>query len=154
LSPGNAIAHERNFLAPDIYNFTLGLQHNVGFDTVLDVRYVGTLVRHLTVQRNINQLPYGERFLASSIDPPTNRPLPDNFLRPYPGLGNITYREGSGSSNYHALQVKADRRLSQGLQFGVAYTYSKTMDYGNFRQTLPTYQDHKWLYGKSDFDQT
>jgi hypothetical protein len=154
LSPGNAISHDRNFKAPGIYNMTLGVQHNVGFGTVLDVRYVGTLVRNLTVQRNINELPYGTRFLPSSLDPTTNRPLPDNFLRPYPGFGNIEYREGSGSSNYHALQVKADHRLADGLQFGVAYTFSKTMDYGNFRQSMPTYLDHRRNYGKSDFDQT
>jgi hypothetical protein len=154
LSPGNAISHDRNFKAPGIYNMSLGIQHNVGFGTVLDVRYVGTLVRNLTVQRNINLLPFGTRFLPSSLDPTTNRPLPDNFLRPYPGFGNIEYREGSGSSNYHALQVKADRRLSNGLQFGLSYTFSKTMDYGNFRQALPTYLDHSRNYGKSDFDQT
>ena len=133
---------------------SLGVQNNIGFGTVLDVRYVGTLVRNLTVQRNINLLPFGTRFLPSSIDPTTNRPLPDNFLRPYPGFGNIEYREGAGSSNYHALQAKVDRRLNNGLQFGLAYTFSKTMDYANFRELLPTYMDHSRNYGKSTFDQT
>ena len=44
------------------------------------------------MSQNLNQLPYGERFLASSQDPTLpGKPLADNFLRPYVGLGSITY---------------------------------------------------------------
>jgi hypothetical protein len=68
-----------------------------------------------------------------------------------PGYNGITYRESSGSSNYHSLQATANKRYSNGLQFGVAYTFSKTMDYAN----LPTYRSFReWSYGKADFDQT
>ena len=151
LSPGNATAHDRYLKAPDFYNITFGIQQNIGFSTVLDVKYVSALGRNLAQTRNINQLPYGVRFLPQSQDPTTGRPLPDNFLRPMPGYGGITYRESSGSSNYHALQATANRRYSNGLQFGVAYTYSKTMDFSG----LPTYRSFRqWSYGKADFDQT
>lgn len=45
----------------------------------------------------------------------------------------------------------ANRRYTNGLQFGVAYTFSKAMDYAN----LPTYRSFReWSYGKADFDQT
>jgi hypothetical protein len=152
LSPGNAIAHDRYLKAPDYYNISLGIQQNIGFGTVLDVKYVSTLGRNLSQSRNINQLPYGIRFLPSSQDPTRpGSPLTDPFLRPMPGYGNIDYRESSGSSNYHALQVSANRRYANGLQAGVAYTYSKTMDYTG----LPVYRDFRqWSYGKADFDQT
>jgi hypothetical protein len=153
LSPGSAIAHDRYLKAPDYYNLSLGVQQNIGFGTVLDVKYVSTLGRNISQTRNLNQLPYGVRFLPSSQDPsrPAGTPLTDNFLRPMPGYGNIDYREASGSSNYHALQVSANRRYANGLQAGVAYTYSKTMDYTG----LPVYRDFRqWSYGKADFDQT
>jgi hypothetical protein len=32
-----------------------------------------------------------------------------------------------GTANYNSLQVSARRRLSHGLQFGAAYTFSKAL---------------------------
>ena len=92
LSPGTATGHDRYMKAPDYYNLSLGVQQNVGFGTVLDVKYVSTLGRNLSQTRNINQLPYGVRFLPSSQDPsrPAGTPLTDNFLRPMPGYGSST----------------------------------------------------------------
>ncbi len=159
LSPGGATGHDRFLKAPDFYNISLGVQQNLGFSTVLDVKYVSTLGRNLATSRDINRVPYGARFLPQNRDPtktfnpanPASSALPDSFFRPYPGYGGITYRESSGSSNYHSLQATANRRYSHGLQFGIAYTFSKAMDYAN----LPTYRSFReWSYGKTDFDQT
>jgi hypothetical protein len=36
-----------------------------------------------------------------------------NALRPYLGHGSISYRESSGSSVYHSMQVSFNRRLSR-----------------------------------------
>ena len=85
-----------------------------------------------------------------------SKALPADFLRPYPGYGNITYYENGGLSNYNALQVAVNRRFTRGLQFGVAYTYSKTMDYTDGdRDVLATYQPLRiWNYGPAQFDQT
>jgi hypothetical protein len=159
LAPGNATGHDRFLKAPDYYNISLGVQQNLGFSTVLDVKYVSTLGRNLSQTRDINRVPYGARFLPQNQDPsktfnpanPAASVLPDSFFRPYPGYNSINYRESSGSSNYHSLQVTANRRYSHGLQFGVAYTFSKSMEYAN----LPTYRSFReWSYAKSDFDQT
>jgi len=54
-------------------------------------------------------------------------------LRPFPQYtreANFQMRdlmEGLGMSNYHALQVQARKRFSQGLSFLVSYTWSKTL---------------------------
>ena len=84
-------------------------------------------IRSLTV--DINGRPYGYAYQPSSLDP-TNvaggqaQPLPDDFLRPYQGLGRIQQREFAGYSDYHALQFSVNRRRSSdGLSFGAAYTY-------------------------------
>ena len=158
LFPGNVAALEKDFKPASVYNYSLGVQQDLGFGTILDVKYVGTQSRHLIENRNLNTLPYGVRFLPQSIDTTTttNSPLPDNFLRPYPGYGNITYVENSGFSNYNALQVTANRRFSSRLQFGVAYTYSKSMDLASADGgALPIYRPYNvWLYGKSTYDQT
>lgn len=47
-------------------------------------------------------------------------------LRPYPQYGNITNRlESQGQSIYHAGKLDIQRRFSQGIQFGLSYTYAK-----------------------------
>jgi hypothetical protein len=47
-------------------------------------------------------------------------------LRPFPQYRNINNQlESQGRSWYNAMQVKLDRRFSQGIQFGAAYTFSK-----------------------------
>ena len=82
---------------PSVYNFSLGIQRRLGFNTVLDVAYVGALGRHLLDLRNLNTLPYGYRFLASSQDSTTGKPLADNYLMPYRGYSSVTIDEFASS---------------------------------------------------------
>ena len=143
---------------PTVMNFSLSVQRNIGFKTILDVGYVGSLGRHLLWQRDINAIPLGATFDPANRDTSqtTNVPLPNNFLRPIRGYAAINIREFASSSNYHSMQVKVDRRMSKTLQFGGAWTWSKSLDYnsvdGNNVTTLAPIR--VWNYGLSDFDRT
>ena len=130
LSPSSVFALQTDYQPPAVYNWSLGIQRNIGFGTVLDVAYVGSVARHLLQRRNLNALPYGTNFLPSSIDPTLtgNRPLPSNFLRPTKGYGDINYIEFASSSNYHSLQVQVNRRFKRDLTYGLSWTWSKTLD--------------------------
>ena len=141
---------------PTVYRWSLGLQRDIGRGTIVELDYVGSTSRHLRQNRSINTLAPGVRFLPSSLDPTTNRPLPDNFLRPYPGFAGIGYIEDSGYANYNALQVAVNRRYASGLQYGIAYTWSKAMGISdNDGGSLPIYRDYRtYLYGKLGYDQT
>jgi hypothetical protein len=151
-------AVERDPHAPTVYSYSLAIEQNIGFRTILDVNYVGSQSRHLIQNRNLNTVPYGARFAPENADltTPTKSPLPDSFLRPFPGFGNLTYVENSGYANYNALQVTANRRFATHLQFGVAYTWSKSMDLtSGDGGGLPIYRPYRvWTYGKSTYDQT
>jgi hypothetical protein len=71
-----------------------------------DVAYVGSLGRHVLQTRNLNALPYGTRFLPSSIDPTTGSSLPEAFLRRYRGYLDILQTEFDGSAGRtHTLVV-------------------------------------------------
>src|SRR5258707_12896254 len=53
-------------------------------------------------------------------------------LRSWPQYHQINWRYfPDGKSHYNALQVSFDRRMSNGLQFRVAYTYSRLMNNGS-----------------------
>jgi hypothetical protein len=159
VSPAGVFGIQRDYDSPAVYNFSLGVQRDIGYHTVLDVAYVGSLARHLLQRRSINSVAYGQRFLPASIDPTVSggtTPLPDNFLRPYKGYGDINYIEFNSNSNYHALQVQANRRISTSLAFGVAYTWSKAMDLvdGNNNNVNPFINPRIRNYGKAGFDRT
>lgn len=141
---------------PTVYNYSIGIQREIGFKTVLDVAYVGALGRHLLQERNLNTLPYGTHFLASSQDSTTGKPLPDTYLEPYSGYSSIQYDEFASSSNYHSMQVQLNRRFAHGLQLGGSWTWSKSMDFvsNDFAAVAVVTPIRIWNYGKSDFDRT
>jgi len=145
---------QANGKRPVFYNSSLGIQRSLGFSTVLDVAYVGTLGRHLGQTIDLNALPPGTRFLAANQDPTNGKPLSDNFLRPYRGLGSIPFSEFSGGSNYNSLQVSLTRRFTRGLSFGAAYTWSKALDYGDTTGTaVANFAPlHAYNYGLAGFD--
>lgn len=155
-SPANVSGQESSTNLPTVYNWSFGVQQDVGFGTVVDVAYVGSAGRHLIHSRNLNATPYGTNMLPSSADSTTGRPLPVNFLRPYRGYGDISYRELAGTSNFHSLQTQANRRFARSFVFGGTWTWSKFMNYSDedFGSVNPLLNYKRWNYGKSGFDRT
>jgi hypothetical protein len=157
LFPVSVFGLSRSGEVPTVMNWSFGIQQNVGAGTVLDVAYVGSVARHLMVNRNINLTAYGANFLPENQDPTTpGRPLPVNFFRPYPGYDAINFREFSSTSNYHSMQVQVNRRFARTLQYGVSWTWSKAMDFvdGNFGSVAVHAPLRAWNYGKAGFDRT
>ena len=139
---------------PVFYNSSLGIQRKIGFQTVVDVAYVGTLGRHLGQQIDLNALSPGIRFRSTSVDPTTGKALADSFLRRYIGLGSIPFIEFEGTSNYNALQVQVTRRFTRGLEFGVNYTWSKALDFSDTTTAgVANFAPiHAYNYGLAGFD--
>ena len=153
--PSNITGKDFTGNVPTTYSSSLGVQRDLGWGTVLDVAGVSVLGRHILAAEQLNNLPYGQRFLASSLDPTTGKPLPDNLLRPIPGYGTITYTEYTGSSNYYGLQTQVTRRFAHGVQFGGAWTWSKALDYGGEYGAYAQYASRRvWNYGESSTDRT
>ncbi|HZO53899.1 MAG TPA: TonB-dependent receptor [Bryobacteraceae bacterium] len=156
-TPPTVIAWDREMKAPTVMNMSLSVQRQIGFGTVADVGYVGSLGRHLWWERSLADVPLGARFDPRNADPSNTRvPLPDVFLRPIPGYADIGLREASATSNYHSLQVAANRRFARSLEFGAAWTWSKAMDYVDGDQTRITtvVSPRIWNYGLAGFDRT
>jgi hypothetical protein len=91
---------------------------------------------------------------ADSRKSTTGSPLPDNYLRPYLGMGSINMRTFDGTSNYHGLQVALNRRMTRGIQYGASYTWSKSLgvsdgDFGGLSYYFPARQRN---YGPLGYD--
>ncbi len=107
------------FKVPSYQDFNFSVEQEILPNTVFEIAYVGTLGRHLLGDVDINQVPLSERVANPTVDA--------NAIRPYPGYSEITTRAPLFISNYNSLQVSLNRRVSNGLTLGIAYTWSKNL---------------------------
>ena len=135
-----------------IQSWNLNVQREVRQGLAVTVGYYGSKGTHLRLSRNLNQT-----FLNAALNPV--RPFPalsaSSPIAPGVPLLNITFREGTGNSNYNALWVTANKRMGRGLQFNASYTFSKSIDYNSQSSQGVTVQDSYNLRGDrglSDFD--
>jgi len=138
-------SQSRNFKNPEAWNWNVTFEREFLFNTLLTVSYVGRRGLHLQREANINQ-PTAD---AVKADPTANI----NYLRPYKGYGSIRQTDNVATSRYNSLQVGWNRRWTNNLAFGVAYTLSKSMDSGsNQRDVVPNTYDASIMWGPSEFD--
>jgi hypothetical protein len=127
------------------HNWQVSIQRDLPYGMFLDLAYVGIAGRRLPSSlNNINQVPAQYLSLGALLNQPFNSPAAiaagikspypgftgtvAQSLRPYPQFTSINNAvEPIGKSDYHAMQVKVQKRFSQGLSFLVSYTLSKTL---------------------------
>lgn len=132
--PSTVFGIERDARTPKSYNYSAGIQREIGWGTVIDVTYAGFQMRNGEMETNINPVPDGARFLdvnpqnADPRNPASAKPA--EFLRPYLGYQAINIRSHFGTAHYNSLQMQLNRRYIRGLQFAVAYTLAKTVSDG------------------------
>ena len=83
-TPGNAVGTPRDDKRPVTYRFTAGFQRELGWNTVLDMAYVGDKTRYLPTRVNINDIPAGARYLPQNRDlsvTPTAAPTAPSPMR-------------------------------------------------------------------------
>ncbi len=118
---------------PTIESYTLEIQQRVAPNTVLSVGYVGSHGYHEIVSLDANEpLPV----ICPAAPCPANLPPGTSYIPPgaplaNPVLANTWSWFSEGTSSYNALRVELERRVSAGLTFRGAYTWSKTLDNGD-----------------------
>jgi hypothetical protein len=124
----------------DQWNFTV--EHQLPGSINLALGYVGNIGRHLNGGFNLNSAIPGP---GANIN--LRRPLYAQF-----GLTDSIFDKcDCTSSNYNALQARAEKRFSNGYSLLASYTWSKAMDFGEFG--TPTDQFNTRLdYGVADFN--
>src|SRR5262249_52541269 len=87
---------------PRTYQWNVALQQSLGRSQNLSVTYIGAVGRDLLRVVNV--------------------------LNPNPSFQFVLRTDNSATSDYHALQIKLQRRLSRGLQALGSYTFSHSID--------------------------
>jgi hypothetical protein len=174
--------YDRTNKLPYTMNYTLDVQWQPRNDLAIEVGYVGNRGRHQVIP-----VPFNQPVIASSSSPTlAGGPYQQNYsygynvggavlddgspyLANYEG-GNVDLRVpyigyaaesisymASGVDAYDALQAHVDKRMSHGVQVGLSYTYSHTLDeqsglglFYNGNNPL----NLREAYGSADFDRT
>ncbi len=116
---------------PRTYEWNAALEQSLGMSQSLSLTYVGAIGRDL---------------LRTTI-----------LSNPNPDFMNVYLTDNTATSDYHALQVKFQRRLSQGLQALTSYTFGHSIDIASsdaftILNTASSVANPKIDRGNSDFD--
>lgn len=135
---------DRNLQMPYTQSWNFDIQRKLPGDAVVEIAYSGSRGVHLMGIVENNQLDPKYMSLGTQL----NRTVPNPFfgsitagnlsqptitygqsLRPYPQFTGVSSRNATyGGSVYHAMFLKAERRLSKGFSVLASYTVSKLID--------------------------
>lgn len=149
VTPQDVSGIDPNFKTPYVQSWSLDFQHQFGPKTLVTAGYFGSRGVHLSGLVDANLLPPGfaltQTCRTNNTNPATFGPCQTpgqvftssgagtngeailNQIRPFRGYGAVRLLETRFDSNYHSLQVTAQRRFSQNSQFNLAYTWSKNL---------------------------
>nr|WP_255551238.1 TonB-dependent receptor [Granulicella sp. dw_53] len=145
-SPIALTSQRYDYPSPEAYGWNLTFEQDFPRFATFTMSYVGRRGIHLEQLGNVNQLQPG----TVQANPTISN---TDALRPFRGYSTIGEAQNVGGSNYHALQANLKRRLAKGFLAGVAYTWSKSLDYGSSNGTnVPNVYNIGINYGPSDFD--
>jgi Carboxypeptidase regulatory-like domain len=137
---------------PAQWNYSIGVQRELGGGYFVEATYVGNRGEHLIRQPDINR-PTFDALRANAALPAAQR-VSTNFLRPYKGYSAIRMRMSDADSEYNSLQLYATKRRGQ-IQFTVSYTLGKatTNASGNGdNDTAEAPGDLEYTRGPASFD--
>jgi len=147
---GVSFPYNGNVANPRNHRWSLGLQQELPGNFLIEATYIGARGENLPVVRQLDAVPqqYFSRspvrddatnnFLTQAVTNPFAGLLPgtglngatvsrSQLLRPYPQFTSIQATETNGSSDYHSLQMRAERRMANGFTVQVAYAWQRTM---------------------------
>ena len=119
----NPINGRVNYIPPDnktgnVHSWHVTVQRELWSKVVVDVAYVGNRSRNLMILADFNQ--------ARPNGPNESATL--QARRPIQGYQFIQAAFDGGRGDYHALQVKVERRYSRGLYLLNSFTWSRARD--------------------------
>ena len=110
--PPSALTFQRDLRTPYLHQWNIGVQQELGRGRTVEVAYVGSRGRNLIRGRDINQAE------------PSQTPFPP---RPNPFFADIISVESQARSEYDAIQVQFNERMTHGSVLA-AYTLAESQD--------------------------
>ncbi len=162
--------------SPRTQQWTLDTQFALNPTTLLDIGYIGSRAAHengywyfnagflptvpgdpCNIYRDVQEAAQSS---ANCLSDPNFQPV--DTRNPYPNIGVRSYANANIFwSTYNSLQVRLEKRLNNGLQYQLNYTFSKALDtlsviglqFGS-NSFIQNPHDIAAEYGPANFDQT
>ena len=143
--PFGAYAIDQNYRITYVMNYNLNVQHQLTSSTLVQVGYVASGGRKLSVLQNINMPTPGPVAGAQQRRP---------FFNQYPDLAAINELNSATNSGYNSLQASIRQSLFKGMTANFNYTYGHAIDTtSDVRNNMPTNSnDLRNECGNSTFD--
>ena len=130
-APDFADSNDQNMRRSYIQQWNFNVLRKLPLGMLLDAGCAGTKGTHLIVTVEDHNRP------IQIVDPRSPGLAALNARRPNEAYNqayrrNVRSDKSSGNSIYHALQVKAERRMGRGFTFLSAYTWSKAISGPNY----------------------
>ena len=135
------ISQDMRLPTVDAWNFTIQRQLNDSIS--LEAAYVGNKGTHVFAGTGGDYDP-NQATLVGYGTLSTNQRKP--FFQKFGWSQNLRYFASDSSNNYNSLQVKIEKRFSQGLQLLAHYTWSRNMDFSGVYYPV----NAKYSYGPGD----
>jgi Carboxypeptidase regulatory-like domain/TonB dependent receptor-like, beta-barrel/TonB-dependent Receptor Plug Domain len=133
-----------------VQSWHASVQREILPNLLVDIGYVGNKSSNIMILGDYNQ--------ARPNGPTENASL--QARRPIQGFQEIQAAWGGGKGDYHALQLKVERRYSRGLYLLNSFTYSRARDNAsghlevqNGDNSRVNYRDLEGEFGRSGYDQ-
>lgn len=143
--PFGVFSVSQDYRTPYVQNFNLNIQRQLSGNTLLQIGYVGSQGRKLSLLRNINAATPGVL-----VGNQARRPY--NSI--YPTYAAINELNSIANSNYNSLQTQLRTTRWKNITGVANYTWSHALDNGsNVRNALPANSyDLRREYGNASFD--
>ena len=103
---GVSALSDPNLKLPVTYQWNVAVEQSLGAGQSISASYVGAAARSLYLTKNLS--------------------------KPNPNFTALNVYSNGGTSDYNALQLQFERRLSRGLQALASYAWSRCLDSGSF----------------------
>lgn len=145
-----------DYVIPRVHQFSFGFDFELPWKVTAEAAYVGSRTRKFPVSKQINAISLEERLKGFADPNYLNASVPSPFfgaselvgtglaagtitrgqaLRPFPQFTGVTMAGlNIGNTSYNALEIRINKRLSDGLTMTGAYTFSKTLEATSFRE--------------------
>ena len=138
-TPALAFGATPRLKIPYAMQYNLSVEREITPSLTGTMSYVGTGSRHLFIQPMYNA-------------PLTPGPGPVAPRSPFPFFGQFPWDTNSGVGSYNSLQVKVQKRFSEGLTFLGSYTWSKCLSIQDEGQSGSIQNPYDWSADKGPCD--
>lgn len=151
----NVVFFDPHFQNPQIHEFDMTMERDLGWNTVLSVSYLASLGRELPGFADVNictgaggpapacAAPGTITYTVTGGGPLSGSTLTEPFFtqRANPAFGSMTDIFSGINSTYQALVLQLNHRMSHHLQYSASYTLSKATDFGQNQSTFSDTND-------------